>query len=76
MTENDYLLAIHRSIDEAAKLMELADLDDDVPEDERDRIWEDRHHCGTYMVRTVMETVWPAIERYTDHLHTTAAAHD
>jgi hypothetical protein len=29
---------------------------------------EERFHCGSCIVRTVMEEVWPAVEKYIDHL--------
>ena len=40
---------------------DIADLDD-MDQDDMDAVYEERHHCGVCETRTVMETVWPAIQ--------------
>lgn len=67
MTEDEHLRAIDLSIEDAAVLMDLLDIDDE-DEDARERAYEERFHCGTCMVRTVLETVWPSIQSYVDSL--------
>ena len=43
---------------------QLLDMDDltDMDDDDMDAVYEERHHCGVCETRTVMETVWPAIQ--------------
>ena len=64
--EMKYMVAVDEAIKQAAKVMELEDLDEDMDEDEKDSIYEDRFHCGTCMVRTVMETIWPDLNNLMD----------
>jgi hypothetical protein len=64
--EMKYMVAVDEAIKHAAKVMELADLDEDMDEDEKDSVYEDRFHCGTCMVRTVMETIWPDLNNLMD----------
>ena len=66
-TELDYERAIDAAIREAENLMEMVDVDD-ADEEERERVYEERFHCGTCIVRTVLEQVWPAVDEYIEHL--------
>jgi hypothetical protein len=65
-----FLEKIDTAISKAANVMELGDVYDggEPDDDSYEDVWEARHHCGTCQVRTVMETVWPAIEDYIEHL--------
>lgn len=65
-TEKELLENIDASFITAAKVLELGDVPEELEEDELNAIYESRHHCGTCMVRTVMEVVWPAVEEYLD----------
>jgi hypothetical protein len=63
MLTDDHLLLLKNlddAIIEAAKFMDLADVNEDS--DDYDTVWEDRYHCGTCVVRSVMEVVWPSID--------------
>jgi hypothetical protein len=60
--EGMLIAAINDAIDHAAWLFELGDVPDDAEDEFRDLVYEERYHCGTCMVRTVMEVVWPPIE--------------
>lgn len=62
--EDAHLVAINEAFSEAAKILELADCPDFLDDEEMEMIFESRHHCGTCMVRTVMDVVWPEIEKY------------
>ena len=68
--QKNMLLAIDAKIVEAAKVMELADIDEEYPDDQEllDSVYEERFHCGTCIVTNVMETVYPAIGEYFDYL--------
>jgi hypothetical protein len=69
MTEEEYFRNIDIAIQHAAFLMEMKDfehLDEDT--DESLSAAEERFHCGSCIVRTVMEEVWPAVEKYIDYL--------
>jgi hypothetical protein len=46
----------------AGELLDMTDIDDDMGQDDLDAVYEERHHCGVCQTRTVMETVWPAIQ--------------
>lgn len=70
-TEEDHLEAIDQAIVKAAQVMELADVVD-IGDEELSDLYEERHHCGTCEVRTVMEVVWPAIENYIESIKTGA----
>lgn len=63
MTQDEYLKKIDDAIIHAAKIMDLDDLD---PENEEhyETEWEARFHCGTCVVRTVLDLVWPSVEGY------------
>ena len=63
MTQDEYLKNIDDAISHAAKIMDLDDLD---PENEvhYETEWEARFHCGTCVVRTVLDLVWPSVEGY------------
>ena len=63
-----YWAAIHDAIETAALHMDLEDLPDDAPETDYERAYEERHHCGTCVVRSVMEVIWPSIDAYIDYL--------
>jgi len=65
--EQEFLEAIDKAIEQAAYIMDMRDIED-VDEDEFDMILEARNHCGTCMVRTVMETVWPEVDKYIYYL--------
>lgn len=67
LEELGYLNEIDRRIMRAANLMDCADVADADEEAAMD-IYEERHHCGTCMVRTVLEEVWPAVDEYVDWL--------
>lgn len=66
-TDSDYERAIDAAIRDAEGLMDLTDIDDE-DEEARERAYEERFHCGTCIVRTVLEQVWPAIDEYIEHL--------
>lgn len=66
--EKFFLEVIDLKIADAAKIMDLWDLDEDADAEEGELLWEQRHHCGVCQVRTVMEEVWPSIESYIDWL--------
>lgn len=68
VTEMAFLNAIDKAIIDAASLLEGADLPWEAEDDEFYSTFEERHHCGTCMVRVVMETVWPAIDDYIEWL--------
>ena len=69
MTEVEYLHNIDIAIQHAASLMDMRDFDHlEEDTDESLSAMEERFHCGTCIVRTVMEEVWPAVEKYIDHL--------
>ena len=55
---------IDHAVVAAASLMDLVDA---ISEEDQEDLWDERHHCGTCMVRTVMETVWPSIEAYINY---------
>lgn len=50
------------AIVKAGELLDMTDIDDDLEQDVLDSVYEERHHCGVCQTRTVMETVWPAIQ--------------
>ena len=56
------IAAINDAIDHAAWLLELGDVPADAESEFRDLVKSGRYHCGTCVVRTVMEAVWPPIE--------------
>ena len=63
MTQDEYLKNIDDAISHAAKIMDLDDLDPEN-EEEYEIEWEARFHCGTCVVRTVLDLVWPSVEGY------------
>lgn len=63
-TETDLLEAIDAAIISAGHLMDLDDVSEDGGEEEFDAAYEARFHCGTCMVRTVLDTVWPSVQNY------------
>lgn len=67
MNEEKFLQAIDQAIIRAANKMDLSDLEDETDE-EYDRTFEDRFHCGTCVVREVLDVVWPEIEAYIDYI--------
>lgn len=62
MNRDQYLEKIDAAFIQAGKIMDLDDLDPESEEYESE--WENRYHCGVCVVRTVMESVWPAVEEY------------
>lgn len=72
MTDAEYRDRIDASFAEAARILELRDLTDD-DEDLAMDVYEERHHCGTCEVRTVMEIVWPAVEDYIAWIRSTTS---
>jgi hypothetical protein len=71
--DQPYLDKIDEAIREAAVVMELGDVAEELEGDDYETVYEARHHCGTCQVRTVLETVWPAIEEYVDYLKSTSS---
>ena len=67
-TEQDFLIEIDKSFVKAAQVLDCVDVAEDVDEETLMDLHEDRHHCGTCQVRTVMEVIWPAVEEYIDWL--------
>lgn len=69
MTDEEQLLRnIDLSFQRAAALMEMSDFDHLEEEtDESLEAAEIRFHCGTCIVRTVMEEVWPEVEKLIDY---------
>ena len=68
-TEQDLLVKIDLAIQHAAALMDMRDYDHlEEDTDESLDAMEGRFHCGTCIVRTVMEAVWPSVEEYVDYL--------
>jgi len=72
------LLAVDAKIVEAARVMELADIDEEHPDDQEllDSVYEERFHCGTCIVTNVMEVVYPAIGEYFDYLEALAEKYE
>lgn len=71
MTENEYLESINKAIISAEQKMDLLDVVDDhgeVDDAHLETIYESRFHCGTCIVRTVLEEIWPSVQDYIDHL--------
>lgn len=67
-SEEEFLENIDKAIVQAAFVMDGADFSEELEDEEIMNLMEDRHHCGTCQVRTVMETVWPSVEEYIDWL--------
>lgn len=65
--ELPYREAIDAALKKAAGLLEGDDLDPDDEDVYLDGI-EWRNHCGSCTVLTVMETVWPEVDRYLAYL--------
>ena len=65
--EDHLLMMIDEAIKEAAQVMELHDLDQ-YDEELLESAYEERFHCGTCIVRTVLEQVWPSVENYVKYL--------
>lgn len=69
MTEDDYLLAIDRSIRAAERMLAMEDVpDEDV---DPDAFWDEheaRFHCEVCTVREVLNVIWPEVEKYVDWL--------
>lgn len=64
--EKTLLQALDEAIKVAGKKMDLDDIADDAPDDEQDSIYEERFHCGTCIVRSVLDTIWVDMERLMD----------
>lgn len=70
-TDLGFLRELDKAIEEAARLLDLSDLDDlpeEAAEEDYEDIYELRHHCGTCTVAVVMEQVWPVIKAHIDFL--------
>ncbi len=65
--EVKYLNAVDTAIKRAAVVMELADIDEDESSEDFDSIYEDRFHCGTCIVRTVLDEIWPELNNLMDY---------
>lgn len=65
--ESDYIASIDSAVQRAAAILDLVDVQEEDDED-IDLAYEERFHCGTCIVRTVMDEVWPSIEAYIDFL--------
>lgn len=59
--------AVDDAIIRAGDKMELADLSDDMDDDEKDSIYEDRFHCGKCIVTAVMEEIWDDLSALMDY---------
>lgn len=59
-----FLSRIDDAVVQAAEKMDFADLDPDASDEQHEEAYEERFHCGTCVVRTVMETVWPPVDDY------------
>lgn len=59
--------AVDDAIIRAGDKMELADLSDDMDDDEKDSIYEDRFHCGKCIVTAVMEEIWDDLSVLMDY---------
>lgn len=64
--EKTLLQALDEAIKVAGKKMDLDDIADDAPDGEQDSIYEERFHCGTCIVRSVLDTIWVDMERLMD----------
>jgi hypothetical protein len=64
--ELKYLTAVDEAIKRAAVVMELGDIEEDESSDDFDSIYEERFHCGTCMVRTVLDEIWPDLSNLMD----------
>lgn len=64
--ELKYLTAVDEAIKRAAVVMELGDIEEDESSDDFDSIYEERFHCGTCMVRTVLDEIWPDLNNLMD----------
>lgn len=64
ISESEYIEAISKAIEVANHHMNLDDLDYDADPDNYDDMYEERFHCGTCVVRSVLEIVWPAFNDY------------
>lgn len=63
-TETDFIKSIDQAIVQAGELMSMNDVNYDDDEDAYDQIYEQRFHCGTCVVNSVFEVVWPSINDY------------
>jgi hypothetical protein len=69
VTENEYLLAMDRSIRRAERILALEDVPDADDDPEAfDEAYERIFHCEVCTVREVLEVVWPAAQEYIDWL--------
>lgn len=69
--EASFIAAIDAAVRRAEFVMDLGDVPDegDAASDEAGMLaFEERFHCGTCVVRTVMDEVWPPIESYINYL--------
>ena len=64
MTEDEYIEAINAAIIQANNYMDLNDINDELEDDAHESAYEERYHCGTCVVRSVVEQIWPAVNDY------------
>jgi hypothetical protein len=64
MTEAEYIEAINVAILQANDYMELNDVNEELEHDAHEFAYEERYHCGTCVVRNVLDQIWPAINDY------------
>lgn len=65
--ERELLKKVDEAIIRAGEVMDLADLDPEMDEDERDSVFEARFHCGKCIVTNVMETIWDDLSNLMDY---------
>jgi hypothetical protein len=64
MTTDHKALALREIDDAIVRAGRLMDLADATTEEQQADLYEHRYHCGTCVVRTVLDEVWPAISAY------------
>jgi len=65
--EMTLMQAVDKAIERAGEKMELADLPEDMDDDEKDSVYEERFHCGKCIVTAVMETIWDDLSALMDY---------
>jgi hypothetical protein len=66
--EDDYIEAINIAIFDAGKYMDMDDVDATLDNEAHELAYEERYHCGTCVVRSVLEQIWPPLKNYIDFL--------
>ena len=64
MTTDHKALALREIDDAIVRAANLMDLADATTAEQEHELHEARYHCGTCVVRTVLDEVWPAISAY------------